>query len=67
MEYLSVRQTAEKWGISTRRIQILCANDRIEGAIRIGYSWAIPTTAEKPMDARVKSGKYIKRSTNEDN
>ena len=38
MEYLSVRQTAEKWGISTRRIQILCANDRIEGAIRIGYS-----------------------------
>lgn len=59
MEYLSIRQTAEKWGISTRRIQILCAEERIPGAMRIGYSWVIPASAEKPKDARVKSGKYI--------
>lgn len=61
MEYLSIRQTAEKWGISTRRIQILCAEERIPGAVRIGYSWAIPKEAEKPVDARIKSGKYVKQ------
>lgn len=60
MEYLSIRQTADKWDISTRRIQILCAEKRLPGAIRIGYSWAIPVDAEKPKDARVKSGRYIK-------
>lgn len=60
MEYLSIRQTSERWGISTRRIQVLCTNQRIPGAVRIGYSWAIPADAEKPKDARIKSGKYIK-------
>lgn len=61
MEYLSIRQTSEKWGISTRRIQVLCAEERIPGAVRIGYSWAIPKDALKPKDARVKSGKYVKK------
>ena len=60
MKYLSVTQTAEKWGISTRRIQTLCNENRIEGAVRIGHSWAIPEDAPKPTDARIKSGKYIK-------
>ena len=62
MNYLSITQTAEKWGISTRRIQILCNEKRIPGAVRIGYSWAIPEDAEKPADARIKSGKYVKRT-----
>ncbi|NCB52170.1 MAG: DNA-binding protein [Clostridia bacterium] len=61
MEYLSIRQTSEKWGISTRRIQILCLEERIPGAVRIGFSWAIPADAEKPKDARIKTGKYMKR------
>lgn len=63
MEYLSVTQTAEKWGISRRRVQTLCTQDRIAGAVRIGYSWAIPSDAEKPNDARIKSGKYIKEKS----
>lgn len=60
MSYLSVSQTAEKWGISTRRIQILCGEGRIPGAMRIGAFWAIPEDAIKPTDARIKNGKYIK-------
>ena len=60
MQYLSIRQTSEKWGISPRRIQVLCATNRIPGVARIGYSWAIPSDAIKPTDARIKSGKYIK-------
>ena len=60
MEYCSIRQISEKWGISVRRIQVLCVENRIPGAVKIGYSWVIPADAEKPKDARVKSGKYIK-------
>ena len=60
MEYLSVRQTAEKWGISTKRIQFICKQGRIPGAFIIGNSWAIPADATKPKDERIKSGRYIK-------
>ncbi|KXB53630.1 hypothetical protein HMPREF3190_00460 [Umbribacter vaginalis] len=59
MEYLSLHQTADKWGISVRRAQTLCAGDRISGAVKIGSYWAIPADAEKPKDARIKSGKYL--------
>ena len=61
MEYLSIRQTSEKWGISGRRIQRLCTEGRIPGAMKIGSYWAVPAEAEKPKDERIKSGKYIKR------
>lgn len=60
MEYLSVRQTAEKWGLSKRRVQIFCSEERIPGAIRIDSTWAIPADAQKPRDKRIKSGKYVK-------
>lgn len=62
MEYLSIKQTSEKWGISTRRIQILCTEGRISGAVKIGSYWAIPADANKPKDERVKTGKYIKNN-----
>lgn len=62
MEYLSIKQTAEKWDISVRRIQVLCTEDRIPGAIKIGSYWAVPADAEKPCDQRIKSGKYMKES-----
>ena len=60
MKYLSSKEAADKWGISERRVQILCNQDRIAGVIRIGRTWGIPDDAEKPKDARIKSGKYIK-------
>jgi len=60
MEYLSIKQISEKWGISVRRIQVLCPEGRISGATKIGFYWAIPDDAEKPSDERIKSGKYIK-------
>jgi len=60
MEYMSISQAAEKWGISPRRIQVLCKQERIPGAARMGYVWAIPADAEKPKDARVRSGRYVK-------
>lgn len=61
MGYLSISQTAEKWGIKQRRIRALCQEGRIQGAFKMGAYWSIPDDAEKPKDERIKSGKYIKR------
>lgn len=60
MKYISTTEAAEKWGLSRRRVAILCKEDRIEGAQRAGQTWIIPEAAQKPADARIKSGKYIK-------
>ena len=56
--YMTIKQAAEVWGITTRRIQVLCAEGRIEGATKFGRDWAIPVEAEKPTDGRVTTGKY---------
>jgi len=54
MEFISVKDASEKWGISERRIQKLCEENRIPGVFRFGRSWALPKDAEKPTDARLK-------------
>lgn len=61
MNYLSVTQTAEKWDMTPRRVQVLCNEGRIEGAQRVGNVWTIPENAEKPADARKKVAKKTKR------
>lgn len=60
MKYLSAAETAAKWAVSKRRVIALCNNGRIKDAQKAGKLWIIPENAEKPADARVKSGKYIK-------
>ena len=57
--YINISEAAEKWGISTRRVQVLCKNGRIEGAAKLGREWVIPVTAEKPGDDRFVNGKYV--------
>ena len=54
MEYISVREASLKWGISERRIQRLCLEERVAGAIRFSRVWMIPKDAEKPADARIE-------------
>ncbi|PKM79383.1 MAG: DNA-binding protein [Firmicutes bacterium HGW-Firmicutes-13] len=36
------------------RVQVLCEQDRVDGAKCLGWAWAIPKDAPKPADARVK-------------
>ena len=60
MDYMTISDASEKWGISRRRIQVLCTEGSIEVVIRFGRQWAIPESANKPSDARIKTGKYIK-------
>lgn len=53
MQYISAQQAAQKWGISKRRVQVLCSENRIKDATRIGNMWAVPEDAQKPADGRV--------------
>lgn len=52
MKFMSAREAADKWGISQRRVAILCSENRIAEATMVGNMWIIPTVAEKPTDAR---------------
>ncbi len=52
MEFLTAKEAAVKWGITPRRVQVLCAEGRIPGAWRLGNAWAIPVNSEKPRDER---------------
>ena len=52
MEYITVREMAEKWGISARLVQKYCADGRVAGAMKFGRSWKIPCSAVKPQDPR---------------
>ena len=58
--YLTIKEIAEKWDVTPRRVQRMCADGRIEGARKFGRDWAIPENAQKPKDARIRSGRYIK-------
>jgi len=52
MDYIKVSQAAEKWGISARRVRLLCAQGKIDGVIRKGNLYMIPENATKPLDGR---------------
>ena len=67
MKYLSTTETSKKWNISARRIGTLCAEGRIPDVQRVGNIWMIPEDAEKPADARIKSGKYIRQKNADSN
>ena len=58
MEYWSVQQTAEVWGVSARRVQKLCKEGRIAGLTRFGRSWMIPRGTQKPKDPRLVRREY---------
>lgn len=62
MEYMSAQQAAKLWGISDRRVRILCAEGKIAGAEKAGKSYRIPANAKKPVDGRLKEDgiRYLK-------
>lgn len=66
MEFMTTKQAAVSWGISQRRVSILCEQGRIKGVKKAGTVWLIPPNAVKPKDDRIKSGKYIKKANNEE-
>lgn len=61
MNYITAREASRLWGITQRRVQVLCAQEKVPGAVLFGNAWAIPKDAEKPRDGRYKKNKREKR------
>ena len=57
--YMTVNEASAKWGISDRRIRVLCAEGKIPGVIKEGKSWKIPFDTAKPVDGRYKSNESL--------
>ena len=54
MDYMTLKEAAEKWGVTPRRVNYYCAARRIPGAVKMATIWLIPKDAEKPIDGRTK-------------
>lgn len=57
-DYATIREIAEKWELTTRRVQKMCSDGKIAGASKFGRDWAIPRNAVKPADGRMTTGEY---------
>ena len=55
MDYMTLKEASEKWGVTTRWINYLCTAGRIPGAVKMGTVWLIPKGSEKPADRRRKN------------
>ena len=60
MDYMTLKEAAEKWGVTPRRVNYYCARERIPGAMKMAGVWLIPKNAEKPIDGRTKQGRLLK-------
>ena len=60
MDYMTLKEASEKWGVTPRQINYLCASGRIPGAVKMAGVWLIPKTAEKPVYGLTKQGKVQK-------
>lgn len=58
--YITVSEIAKRWKVNPRSIQVMCLKGKIQGAEKIGNMWMIPVQTERPVDERVKFGKYTK-------
>ena len=64
MEYMTLKEAGEKWGISARQINYYCSAGRIPGAVKMATLWLIPKDAKKPIDGRTRQGKEQKNAKN---
>lgn len=67
MDYLTTVEMSKLWGISSRRISLLCSQKRVEGAVKKGKTWLIPLGTKKPIDPRreKKMNKYSETKNEE--
>lgn len=61
MDYMNAKEAADKWGLSVRRVQVLCEQGRVDGVERLGNVWLIPKNAKKPLDGRTREVKKQKQ------
>jgi hypothetical protein len=65
-ELMTTKEASELWGITTRRVQVLCDKGKVQGAVRMGRTWIIPKGTPKPIDGRTKAAKIVKVKINGD-
>ena len=61
-ELMTAKDAAELWGITPRRVQILCDDGKVSGAVRMGRTWIIPRSTPRPIDGRTKAAKERKEN-----
>ena len=61
-DMISIHDASLLWNISERRITTLCKSGKIVGAEKHGNRWMIPNNAQKPVDGRIKTGAYQRKS-----
>lgn len=59
IDYLTVKEAGDKWGVSGRMVTIYCNQGKIDGAIKKGNLWLVPINAKKPLDGRTTEGKLV--------
>lgn len=57
MDYMTLKEASEKWGVSSRQVNYYCVDGRIPGAVKMAGVWLIPKEAQKPLDKRYKGNK----------
>jgi hypothetical protein len=62
MDWITAKQAAQEWGITVRRVQVLCDKGQVKGAAKLGDIWVIPKGTQKPIDGRTKAGKQRLRN-----
>lgn len=55
MDYITLKEASEKWGVTPRRVNYYCVGGRIPGAVKMAGVWLIPKDSQKPADKRYKS------------
>ena len=61
LEWITAKEAGERWGITTRQVQSLCQQGKIDGAARLGNAWVIPKDTPKPLDGRTLAAKESKK------
>lgn len=59
MNYMTLKEASEKWGVTPRRVNYYCAGGRIPGAVKMAGVWLVPKDAEKLLDKRCKADKSM--------
>ena len=60
MDWITTKEAAELWNVTTRQVQLLCDRGKVVGATRLGDIWVIPKGVQKPIDGRTKAARQQK-------
>ena len=62
---MTTKEASELWEITPRRVQVLCDEGKVDGAVRMGRTWIIPKGTPRPLDGRTKAAKAKKQQEND--